>query len=62
MITPHALKYLFEAIQGKIALPIFGIIAFVLMIPLFITSFPSIRKKMSFKTWKLIQIDRKSVV
>lgn len=55
-ITPHAAKYLIEAIQGQIDLPIFGIIAFVLMIPLFITSFPSIRKKMSFKTWTYIQM------
>ncbi len=55
MITPHALKYLIETIQGQITIPYFGIIAFVLMIPLFITSFPKVRKKMSFKAWKLIQ-------
>lgn len=56
MITPHALKYLIETIQGQIDIPFFGIVAFVLMIPLFITSFPSIRKKMSFKTWKYVQM------
>ncbi|WP_297638278.1 ferric reductase-like transmembrane domain-containing protein [uncultured Clostridium sp.] len=33
----------------------FGFIAFLIMIPLFITSFKSIRKKMSYPKWKSIQ-------
>ncbi|MGL5417600.1 MAG: ferric reductase-like transmembrane domain-containing protein [Clostridium sp.] len=34
---------------------VFGFIAFLIMIPLFITSFKSIRKKMSYPKWKSIQ-------
>ena len=54
-ITPHALNYLWQYIEGSIALPIYGVIAYVIMIPLFITSFSLIRKMFKFKTWKNIQ-------
>lgn len=52
---PHALKYLLQVFNGTITIPWFGLIAFIMMIPLFITSFATIRKKISLKTWKLIQ-------
>ncbi|MDX9691737.1 MAG: hypothetical protein RBT45_04715 [Acholeplasmataceae bacterium] len=55
VITPHALKYTLQGLNGTIALEWFGIISFVLMIPLFVTSFLTIRKKMKAKTWNLIQ-------
>ena len=54
-ILPHATKYLLEWLYGDIEFPIFGVIGFVLMIPLFITSFQSIRKHMTQKSWKRLQ-------
>lgn len=53
--TPHALLYIVKWIDGTRSLEWFGFIAFVLMIPLFITSFKSIRNKMSLKNWRLLQ-------
>lgn len=53
--TPHALHYFMEYLNGEIAIPIYGIIAYVIMIPLFITSFRVIRKKMSYQVWKSLQ-------
>ncbi len=55
LITPHATKYLINFFTGLIDIPIFGIIAYVIMIPLFITSFTYFRKKFSYKSWKKIQ-------
>ena len=55
VITPHALNYTLQGLNGTIVLEWFGIISFVLMIPLFVTSFLTIRKKMKAKTWNLIQ-------
>ncbi len=55
VITPHALNYTLEGLNETRSLEWFGIISFVLMIPLFITSFLIIRKKMKPKTWNLIQ-------
>jgi len=54
-ILPHATKYLLEWFNGEIEFPIYGVIGFVLMIPLFITSFQSIRKRMTPKSWKKLQ-------
>ncbi|MFA5471703.1 MAG: ferric reductase-like transmembrane domain-containing protein [Acholeplasmataceae bacterium] len=54
-IAPHALNYTIQGLDGTRALEWFGVISFVLMIPLFITSFVVIRKKTKQKTWKLIQ-------
>lgn len=53
--TPHAIHYFIEYLNGDISIPIFGIIAYGVMIPLFITSFTVIRKKMSYKSWKTLQ-------
>lgn len=54
-ILPHALKYTLEWLNGERTFVIFGSIAFLIMIPLFITSFVSVRKKMKAKTWNQIQ-------
>jgi DMSO/TMAO reductase YedYZ heme-binding membrane subunit len=54
-VLPHATKYLLEWFNGEIEFPIYGVIGFVLMIPLFITSFQSIRKLMTQKSWKRLQ-------
>ena len=53
--TPHAIHYFIEYLNGEITIPIFGIVAYVIMIPLFITSFKVIRKKMSYTSWKNLQ-------
>ncbi|MBN2605594.1 MAG: ferric reductase-like transmembrane domain-containing protein [Bacilli bacterium] len=53
--TPHALHYTIEYLNGEIAIPLFGIIAYLIMIPLFVTSFHVFRRKMSFRAWKLVQ-------
>lgn len=55
VITPHALFYLIQFLKADISIPLFGIIAYTIMIPLFITSFTLIRKKMSRKSWKTLQ-------
>jgi methionine sulfoxide reductase heme-binding subunit len=55
VISPHALNYTLQGLDGTRSLEWFGIISFVLMIPLFITSFLKIRKMMKAKTWNLIQ-------
>lgn len=54
-ITPHALHYFLEYLDGQISIPILGIIAYAIMIPLFITSFMVIRKRMTYKSWNLLQ-------
>lgn len=55
VITPHALNYTLLWLNGSRSIEWFGLIAFTLMIPLFITSFVKIRKLMKNKTWKLLQ-------
>lgn len=55
VITPHALNYTIQGLDGTRSLEWFGLISFLLMVPLFITSFIKIRKKMSSKTWYKIQ-------
>jgi DMSO/TMAO reductase YedYZ heme-binding membrane subunit len=54
-ITPHVLQGLILFFNNDIVLPIYGVISFIIMIPLFITSFTVIRKKMTYKTWKILQ-------
>lgn len=54
-ISPHAIFNLLKIFQGNIEPTYFGIIAYLIMIPLFITSFISIRKKMKNKDWKNLQ-------
>ncbi len=55
VISPHALNYTLQGLNGTRSLEWFGLVSFVLMIPLFVTSFLKIRKKMKPKTWNLIQ-------
>jgi DMSO/TMAO reductase YedYZ heme-binding membrane subunit len=55
VITPHALKYILQFLDGTRSIEWFGLISFVIMIPLFITSFQVIRKKMKVSSWKLLQ-------
>ena len=55
LITPHATKYLLEYLQGDISLELPALISYGIMIPLFITSFYSIRKKMSRNAWVQLQ-------
>lgn len=54
-LTPHALKFLWAWIQGTETFEWWGVLSFVVMIPLFITSFYLIRKKMTPKGWKQLQ-------
>lgn len=55
VISPHALHYILLALDGTRALEWYGFIAFLIMIPLFVTSFLSVRKKMKLSSWKLLQ-------
>ncbi len=55
LITPHALKYFFKFLNGSIPFEWFGVIPYLIMLPLFITSFIIIRKKLSHNAWKNIQ-------
>lgn len=55
LVSPHGLKYLLEFLKGDIKFEWFGILPYVIMIPLFITSFMVIRKKMSPVFWKNLQ-------
>lgn len=55
LLTSHASKYLIEFLNGDIRFEWLGVIPFVIMFPLFITSFMVFRKKFTFTTWKKIQ-------
>ena len=55
LLSSHATKYLIGFLNGEIRFEWLGVIPFVIMIPLFITSFMIIRKKFTFTTWKKIQ-------
>ena len=57
LLFPHAFGYfeyyLFELGISSITISfLIGIVAYLLMIPLFITSFQKIRRKMGYKNWK----------
>ena len=63
LLTPHAIYYLIERISG-LYLPesriesvsfIIGILAYVIMIPLFITSFKNIENQKQYFKWKKLQ-------
>lgn len=51
----HPLHYANEVLSQTRAIPYFGVLAFVVMIPLFVTSYMVIRKKMKPKSWKSLQ-------
>lgn len=54
-IIPHVLYNIFNVTIGTNGPIVFGVIAFVSMIPLFITSFPLIRKRMKEANWIKLQ-------
>lgn len=54
-ITPHGLKYFVEFLQNSRQIEWFGLIPYIIMTPLFITSFMIIRKKMTYQNWKNLQ-------
>lgn len=55
ILIAHPLSYSMKIISGTIPIPWFGLGAFLVMITLFITSYISIRKKMTAKTWSNLQ-------
>jgi len=55
VLLPHAVKYLIQFLDGSYHVEWYGIIAMVVMIPLFITSFTVIKKKMNIKKWYELQ-------
>ncbi|MGD9887413.1 MAG: ferric reductase-like transmembrane domain-containing protein [Bacilli bacterium] len=54
-ILPHAIGKLLLGLTGELTIAWFGIATFIIMIPLFITSFSFIRRKMSPKSWSSLQ-------
>lgn len=70
LLIPHAIKYVLRVLQRgfvgindfidysqsqNVAIILTGLIAFLIMIPLFVTSFIKIRKKMNNTSWKKLQ-------
>jgi DMSO/TMAO reductase YedYZ heme-binding membrane subunit len=55
LLIVHPLNYVSEVLAQTRSIPWYGLIAFVIMIPLFITSYISVRKKMKPQTWKNLQ-------
>ncbi len=58
LVSSHAISYLQSIINSNflssnIMVPL-GVLIYLTFLPLFITSFHSIRKRMSFKTWKTL--------
>jgi len=55
-LTPHATKYFIEFLSDITKVETWlGIIAYAIMVPLFVTSFMVFRKKFTFKGWKKLQ-------
>ncbi len=55
-LLPHVYVYIFDLFEDLTNIGDWiGVIAFLIMVPLFITSFTSIRKKYSYAVWKKIQ-------
>ena len=63
-ISTHGIRYYLEYFGNSPAIErLLGVVAFLIMVPLFVTSFMKIRKKMRRKSWVNLQrLDRKSVV
>jgi DMSO/TMAO reductase YedYZ heme-binding membrane subunit len=55
LLIAHPLNYAAEVLNGTRTIPVFGVVAFVIMIPLFITSYMVIRKRMKPRTWTRLQ-------
>ena len=54
-LLAHPLHYAPEVLSGVREIPLPGVIAFLVMVPLFVTSYMVIRKRMKAKTWKNLQ-------
>jgi DMSO/TMAO reductase YedYZ heme-binding membrane subunit len=55
-LTPHATKYFIEFLSDITEIEQWiGIVAYAIMLPLFVTSFMVFRKKFSFEGWKKLQ-------
>lgn len=52
LLMVHPLNYAIEVLQQTRSIPWYGLISFVIMIPLFITSYIVVRKKMKPQSWK----------
>jgi DMSO/TMAO reductase YedYZ heme-binding membrane subunit len=55
ILLSHPLHYAIEVLTQQRDFPLFGVLAFVVMIPLFITSYMSIRKRMKPQDWFKLQ-------
>lgn len=54
LLSPHAIYYLLLSLNGDTSFEWLGIIAFVVMIPLFVISFTTIKKRMEIKNWYIV--------
>ncbi len=54
-LTPHFIQYLLMFIDGTYDWEWYGVIAAIIMVPLFITSFKMFKSKMDIKKWKKLQ-------
>lgn len=55
LLIPHAYEYIVQFLDGSYPTEWIGILAMLVMVPLFITSFNKIKKKMGIKNWKELQ-------
>ena len=55
LLMSHPLNYVAEVLSKQRDIPYFGFAAFLIMVPLFITSYMAIRKKMKAQTWVKLQ-------
>lgn len=55
LLIVHPLNYASSILSQTRSIPWYGVISFIIMIPLFITSYIIIRKKMKPATWKNLQ-------
>ena len=55
ILTPHSIFYLIDKFIYSGTFELIGLITYIIMVPLFITSFKKIRSKFQFYNWKKIQ-------
>lgn len=55
LLMSHPLNYVAEVLSKQRDIPYFGVAAFVIMTPLFITSYMAVRKKMKAQAWIKLQ-------
>jgi len=55
ILLSHPLHYALEVLTQQRDFPLFGVLAFIVMIPLFITSYMTIRKRMKPQDWFKLQ-------